>query len=126
MVVGIPMSDLNRIAQELYGEDYSKLSPFGQYSVRLSLPRDGSIADYEKDQIIAQQAAKISRLEKENRELWEENEDLQVELLNKEEDDELRTTRSAGTREEAVSGDDPRSTAPLEDIRRRDPSSLSG
>lgn len=112
------MSDLDKIANELYGQNYASLSSFGQEAVRLELPRTGSIADYEKDKLIVDLTDKIAQLTKENKELWEDNEDLQLELQNRDEEDELRTTRRTREPEAPTGLPTPRTNASLDDIRR--------
>src|SRR4051794_22704275 len=108
------MDQLNEIARKMFNLDFNQLSPFGQHEVRLQHQANKGIQEYEKDKIIQAQAAKIAELEKNNKDLWDENEDLQLELQ-RIEDDEHSPARSTRTRQEQASARYPDEVPPLSD-----------
>ena len=95
------MDKYDEIAQRLYGLSFKELSPFGQEMVRVAshgvLP-EISMAAYDQTQALEAALKKISVLEQNNRELWEENEELQLRLLEQEEHYANRT-RNSGRRQ---------------------------
>jgi len=121
------MSELDDIAQDLYGVNYGKLSPFGQYAVNLEVQASRGIKNYEQDKLIQTQASRIEELELNNKELWKENEELHLQLEEqKEEEDERIITRSTGSREAETSSLDSGSSTPLDALRGRDDFGLPG
>jgi hypothetical protein len=71
-------------AQQLYQQSFASLSPFGQALVRqrvgarVAPPETVSVGDL--IQALDMAHAKIARLEQDNKDLWDDNEDLRTQL----------------------------------------------
>lgn len=80
--------DLDDESLALYGQRYKALSPFGQSLVRSRLsarPKTEITMEHvDLAQALQVAHAKIAKLEQENRDLWQDNEDLQLRLLDTE------------------------------------------
>lgn len=91
---------LEEIAQRLYGKKFDDLSAFAkEIIVRQKYPLpEPKIGPQEVDLVRAVAVAneKIAKLQRENRDLWHDNEELQLENL--ELRDELENSSGRGTR----------------------------
>jgi hypothetical protein len=102
---------LEKYAREMWRVSFSQLSPFGQKTVRNRI----AVANYFSDQsqseamrgpdlahALQAAQARVAQLEQENKDLWEDNEELRIQLTEKEEYED-NNHRSRGRREAGTS-----------------------
>jgi len=94
------MNELDKIAHEVYGAPFKDLSAFGQNEIRRQAgslnPLNQAIGMHDVDiaQALANAQRKIATLELELRDVWEENEELKLQLIEGEDDDANIANRS--------------------------------
>lgn len=86
--------DYEDLADRMFNTSFDSLSEFGKREVRLVAHRnEPTMADVDVIRALAAAQARISELEKEKLELWRDNEELQMRLMETEdEDSNLRST----------------------------------
>lgn len=96
--------NMDQIALEQFGIKYDQLSAFSQLEVRRAFANSqGGVTMDTVDVVRALKVAqfRLAELEKNNKDLWEENEDLQLQLL--EAEDATGNNRSARKRQDSTS-----------------------
>lgn len=90
--------ELDKLAYDQYGVEYDKLSAFAKDDILKRGFVAHNITPHEVDLVRAVAVAneKIAKLQRENRDLWHDNEELQIENL--ELRDELENSSGRGTR----------------------------
>lgn len=97
------MRELDELARQHYGCSFNALSAFGQNEIRrkageiIPLSSGPTMHDVDLARALVKAQERIAQLELENKDLFNDNEDLQLELMEKE--DESSHSRSARSRE---------------------------
>jgi hypothetical protein len=88
----------DELAQQYYGRRYSALSPFGQERVRTALNNEQSsgneltMNDIDLVRALDVAQKRLAAMEQANSDLWEENEGLRLQLMEKDESSTDRDT----------------------------------
>lgn len=92
------MNELDKMAKMLYGPNatFESISEFGKRTIRQSVEgaKQPTMKDVDLAQALAESQRREAALLKENKDLWEDNEELQLRLMEiEDEDSSSRSTK---------------------------------